>query len=75
MFSIITETILGKYDYEEVRSMKKGEKKQSLTEYESNSSQDLYGLEPIMSLQSVNFAPSENPLLNEHTELEDKHCD
>lgn len=55
--------------------MKKEEKKQSLTEYESKSFQDLYGLEPIMSLQSVNFAPSENPLLNEHTELEDKHCD
>ncbi|MEH7748147.1 hypothetical protein V7659_24510 [Neobacillus drentensis] len=55
--------------------MKKGEKLQSLTEYESKTSQDLYGLEPIMSLQSVNFAPSENPFLNEHTEVEDKHCD
>jgi hypothetical protein len=26
---------------------------------------DLYGLEPEMSLLSVNFAPHENPLLNE----------
>ena len=27
---------------------------------------DLYGLEPEMSLLSVNFAPHENPLLNEN---------
>ena len=27
---------------------------------------DLYGLEPEMSLLSVNFAPPENPLLNEN---------
>ncbi|MDR7077662.1 hypothetical protein J2Y03_002686 [Neobacillus niacini] len=27
---------------------------------------DLYGLDPEMSLLSANFAPSENPFLNEH---------
>jgi hypothetical protein len=55
--------------------MKKADKEQSLKEIDSKSSQDLYGLEPIMSLQSVHFAPSENPLLNEHFEGEDKQCD
>lgn len=41
----------------------------------SEAAQDLYGLEPKMSLQSVNFAPGENTLLNEHFEGEDKQCD
>jgi hypothetical protein len=40
-----------------------------------NDRKDLYGLEPKMSLQSVNFAPSENTLLNEHFEGADKQCD
>jgi hypothetical protein len=33
----------------------------------------LYGLEPDMSLQSVNFAPNENPFLNEHGEEVEKN--
>jgi hypothetical protein len=41
----------------------------------SENEKDLYGLEPKMSLQSVNFAPSENTLLNEHFEGADKQCD
>lgn len=32
----------------------------------NKSLKDLYGLDPEMSLQSVNFAPNENSLLNEH---------
>jgi hypothetical protein len=36
---------------------------------------DLYGLEPEMSLQSVNFAPNENSLLNEHFEEVNKNND
>lgn len=32
----------------------------------------LYGLEPEMSLLSVNFASSENPYLNEHYQEEPK---
>jgi hypothetical protein len=59
----------------EVLRMKKENRKQSLSEDKSKSVQDLYGLEPKMSLQSVNFAPSENTLLNEHFEGEDKQCD
>ncbi|QIZ10409.1 hypothetical protein HFZ78_29910 [Priestia megaterium] len=42
---------------------------------EEKSVDELYGLEPKMSLQSVNFAPSENTLLNEHFEGEEKQCD
>ncbi|MBT2699488.1 MULTISPECIES: hypothetical protein [Bacillaceae] len=42
---------------------------------EGKSVDELYGLEPKMSLQSVNFAPSENTLLNEHFEGEEKQCD
>lgn len=54
----------------------KMDKEKSLSEKnESKSLQDLYGLEPKMSLQSVNFAPSENTHLNEHFEGEDKQCD
>ncbi|MEH7156672.1 hypothetical protein [Neobacillus drentensis] len=41
----------------------------------NKSIQDLYGLEPEISLQSVNFAPSENSYLNEYVQGEDKHCD
>ncbi|MBV7507046.1 hypothetical protein KW850_17430 [Bacillus sp. sid0103] len=55
--------------------MKKAVKKQALREIESKSTQDLYGIEPKMSLQSVNFAPSENTYLNEHFDGEDKQCD
>jgi hypothetical protein len=52
------------------------DKEKSLSEKnESKTVQDLYGLEPKMSLQSVNFAPSQNTLLNEHFEGEDKQCD
>jgi hypothetical protein len=51
------------------------DKKQSQGEIGSKSPQDLYGLEPKMSLQSVNFAPGENTHLNEHFEGEDKQCD
>jgi hypothetical protein len=52
------------------------EKEKSLRESDDRKSeQDLYGLEPKMSLQSVNFAPSENTLLNEHSEGADKQCD
>ena len=40
-----------------------------------NSNQDLYGIEPKMSLQSVNYAPGENSLLNEYSEGEDKQCE
>lgn len=61
--------------YEEVPGMKTEDKKQSQREIGSKSPQDLYGLEPKMSLQSVNFAPGENTLLNEHFEGEDKQCD
>lgn len=51
-------------------------KEKSLREKNENKSvKDLYGLEPKMSLQSVNFAPGENTLLNEYYEGEDKHCD
>jgi hypothetical protein len=32
----------------------------------------LYGLDPEMSLQSVNFATTENPYLNEHYQEEPK---
>lgn len=32
------------------------------------SEKDLYGIEPEGSLQSVNFAPSENSFLNERTQ-------
>jgi hypothetical protein len=31
---------------------------------------DLYGIEPESSLQSVNFATTENPYLNEHYQAE-----
>ena len=51
-------------------------KEKSLNEKNENKSvKDLYGLEPEMSLQSVNFAPGENTLLNEYFEGEDKQCD
>ena len=46
-----------------------------LDKKESKNAKDLYGLEPNMSLQSVNFAPGENTLLNEHFEGADKQCD
>ena len=51
-------------------------RQQSLRDKEKKkSNQDLYGLEPKMSLQSVNYAPSENTLLNEYVEGEDKQCE
>jgi hypothetical protein len=33
-----------------------------------NSVEELFGIEPGMSLQSVNFATTETPDLNEHTD-------
>jgi hypothetical protein len=36
---------------------------------------DLYGLEPEMSLQSVNFAPNENTLLTGQGEGEENKCE
>ncbi|MBT2728982.1 hypothetical protein J7E63_18975 [Bacillus sp. ISL-75] len=57
----------------EVIKMKK--EKSPSEKNESKSVDELYGLEPKMSLQSVNFAPSENTLLNDHFEGEDKQCD
>lgn len=56
-----------------VYGMKKNEKVSD--KKGSKTAKDLYGLEPKMSLQSVNFAPGENTLLNEHFEGEDKQCD
>lgn len=51
-------------------------RRQSLSDKkDSKNAKDLYGLEPKMSLQSVNFAPGENTLLNEHFEEADKQCD
>lgn len=41
-------------------------------ESEEKSIKTLNGLEPEMSLLSVNFAPNENSLLNEHCEGADK---
>ncbi|MBI0577508.1 hypothetical protein IEC97_09060 [Neobacillus cucumis] len=35
----------------------------------------LYGLDPEMSLLSVNFATTENPLLNEHYQEDSKEED
>jgi hypothetical protein len=57
----------------EVIKMKK--EKSPSEKNEEKSVDELYGLEPKMSLQSVNFAPSENTLLNEHFEGEEKQCD
>jgi len=44
--------------------------KKNEVRFESGTS--LFGIEPEMSLQSVNFAPPENPLLNEQYEEEPK---
>jgi hypothetical protein len=57
----------------EVIKMKK--EKSPSEKNEGKSVDELYGLEPKMSLQSVNFAPSENTLINEHFEGEEKQCD
>jgi hypothetical protein len=57
----------------EVIKMKK--EKSPSEKNEEKSVDELYGLEPKMSLQSVNFAPSVNTLLNEHFEGEEKQCD
>jgi hypothetical protein len=46
------------------------EDKERKIQYETGTS--LFGIEPEMSLQSVNFAPPENPLLNEQYEEEPK---
>jgi hypothetical protein len=47
--------------------MKENEVKTQFQNDKSNKLfKDLYGLEPEMSLLSVNFAPPENPLLNEN---------
>lgn len=61
----------------EVLGLKKNRnRRQSLSDKkDSKNAKDLYGLEPKMSLQSVNFAPGENTLLNEHFEGADKPCD
>ena len=57
--------------------MKETEKRQQFLhgKDKEKSNQDLYGLEPKMSLQSVNYAPGENSLLNEYSEGEDKQCE
>ncbi|WLD92613.1 hypothetical protein [Alkalihalobacillus sp. AL-G] len=39
-------------------------------EYEKKPEDGLYGIAPEDSLQSVNFATTENPYLNEHSEAE-----
>jgi hypothetical protein len=47
--------------------MKENEVKTQFQNDKSNKLfKDLYGLEPEMSLLSVNFAPHETPLLNEN---------
>ncbi|MCH6265979.1 hypothetical protein [Neobacillus citreus] len=41
-------------------------------EAEDKSDKGLYGLDPEMSLLSVNFATTENPFLNEHYQEDSK---
>jgi hypothetical protein len=49
---------------------KKQTKKNKHEEIKKKPENELYGMDPEMSLQSVNFAPNENSYLNEHFQEE-----
>ncbi len=51
---------------------KPGEKKQNKN-VKKNPEDELYGVESESSLQSVNFATTENPYLNEHFQEDSDH--